>query len=172
MNYPMEVRLRPATLADASAINEIHNHYVRTSTATWQTDVETEDQRRQWLKARGPEHPVIVATLGSEVVGWGSLSQYNSRKGWAGTVEDSVFVHHAHHGKGIGKQILANLLQQAQALGYHAVMARISGEQTPSLRLHQSLGFVPSGLLPAVGFKFGQKLDCAYLLKSLTKPQP
>jgi phosphinothricin acetyltransferase len=164
----MEIRLRPATLADANAINEIHNHYVRTSTATWQTDVDSEDQRRQWLKGRGPQHPVIVATIGPEVVGWGSLSMYNTRKGWSGTVEDSVFIHHAHQGKGLGKLILSDLLHRAKELGYHSVMARISGEQTPSLRLHESLGFVRSGLLPAVGFKFGQKLDCAYLLKKLS----
>jgi phosphinothricin acetyltransferase len=55
-------------------------------------------------------------------------------------------------------------------LGYHSILARISGEQTASLRLHESLGFVPSGLLPRVGHKFGQDLDCAYLLKSLRKP--
>ena len=164
----MEIRLRLATLADAKAINEIHNYYVQTSTATWQIDEDTEDQRRQWLKSRSPEYPVIVATLGPDVVGWSSISAYNTRKGWSGTVEDSIFIHHAHHGKGLGKLLLSDLLHRAKELGYHTVIARISGEQTPSLRLHESLGFVRAGLLPAVGFKFGQKLDCAYLIKKLS----
>jgi L-amino acid N-acyltransferase YncA len=111
-----------------------------------------------------------VAEIGQQVVGWGSLSSYNTRKGWSGTVEDSVFLHHAHHGKGLGKLILGDLIRRAEALGYHSILARISGEQAASLRLHESLGFVRSGLLPRVGHKFGQDLDCAYLLKSLRKP--
>jgi phosphinothricin acetyltransferase len=166
----METRLRTATLADAPAINAIHNHYVRTCTCTWQTEPETDENRTQWLKARGPAHPVIVAEIGHEVVGWGSLSSYNTRKGWSGTVEDSVFLHHEHHGKGLGKRLLTELLHRAEALGYHSVLARVSGEQAASLRLHESLGFIRSGLLPRVGHKFGQDLDCAYLLKSLRKP--
>jgi L-amino acid N-acyltransferase YncA len=79
----METRLRTATLADAPAINAIHNHYVRTCTCTWQTEPETDENRTQWLKARGPAHPVIVVEIGHEVVGWGSLSSYNTRKGWS-----------------------------------------------------------------------------------------
>jgi phosphinothricin acetyltransferase len=113
---------------------------------------------------------VVVAEIGQQVVGWGSLSSYNTRKGWSGTVEDSVFLHPGHQGKGLGKLILGDLVRRAEALGYHSILARISGEQLASLRLHESLGFVRSGLLPRVGHKFGQDLDCAYLLKSLRKP--
>ena len=166
----MEIRLRLATLSDAKAINEIHNYYVQTSTATWQIDEDTEDQRRQWLKSRSPEYPVIVATLGSDVVGWSSISAYNTRKGWSGTVEDSIFIHHAHHGQGLGKKVLQELLRLADALGHHSVIARISGEQASSRQLHATLGFEESGILRGVGRKFGQKLDCVYMLRS--RPQP
>ena len=67
-------------------------------------------------------------------------------------------------------EVFRALWRRAEALGYHSILARISGEQAASLRLHESLGFVRSGLLPRVGHKFGQDLDCAYLLKSLRKP--
>ncbi len=166
----METRLRPATLADIRAINAIYNHYVGSSTCTWHLAEETDEGRAAWLKSRGPAHPAIVIESGGEVLGWGSLSSYNSRQGWSGTVEDSIFIHHAHHGKGLGKKVLHELLRLADSLGHHSVIARISGEQAASRSLHAALGFEESGVLRGVGRKFGQKLDCVYMLRSRPSP--
>lgn len=166
----METCVRPALPADIRAINAIYNHYVRTSTCTWHLTEETADGRAHWLRQRGPAHPALVIELGGKVVGWGSISSYNSRQGWSATVEDSIFIDHAHQGQGLGKQLLQALLQRAEALGHTAVIARISGEQTASLRLHTALGFEQAGLLRGVGQKFGQKLDCVYLLKTFHQP--
>lgn len=166
----MTPHIRPATKADIRAINAIYNHYVRTSTCTWHLTEETDEGRLTWLRSRSPAHPALVIELGGETVGWGSLSTYNSRQGWSATVEDSIFIHPEHQSKGLGKALLAELLRQAQALGHTAVIARISGEQAPSIRLHAAQGFVQAGLLHGVGHKFGQKLDCVYMLKTLAKP--
>jgi L-amino acid N-acyltransferase YncA len=166
----METRVRPALTADIRAINAIYNHYVRTSTCTWHLTEETEEGRAAWLRNRSPAHPAMVIELGGKVVGWGSISTYNTRQGWSGTVEDSIFIDHAYHGKGLGKLMLQELLRRAEAIGHTSVIARISGEQTPSLRLHASLGFEQAGLLRGVGHKFGQKLDCVYMLRSLRQP--
>lgn len=166
----METRVRLALLSDAKAINAIYNHYVRTSTCTWHLTEETEAGRKAWLRGRGPAHPALIIEIDGKAVGWGSLSVYNSRQGWSETVEDSVFIDHAHHGKGLGRRLLQALLERADALGHSNVIARISAEQTPSRRLHASLGFVEAGLLPGVGRKFGQKLDCLYMLKALRQP--
>jgi phosphinothricin acetyltransferase len=166
----METRVRPASPADIQAINAIYNHYVRTSTCTWHLTEETDKGRATWLKSRGPAHPALVIECEGKVVGWGSLSTYNTRQGWSATVEDSIFIDHTLHGKGLGKRMLQELLLRAEAIGHSAVIARISGEQTASRRLHASLGFVEAGLLPAVGRKFGQKLDCVYMLKTLRQP--
>jgi phosphinothricin acetyltransferase len=166
----METRVRPALPADIRAINAIYNHYVRTSTCTWHLTEETDEARAAWLRNRGPAHPVLVIESEGKVVGWGSLSTYNTRQGWSATVEDSIFIDHARHGQGFGKLMLQELLRRAEAIGHSSVIARISGEQTPSLRLHASLGFEQAGLLRGVGRKFGQKLDCVYLLKTLRQP--
>ena len=166
----MEARIRLADEADAKAINWVYNHYVRTSTCTWHLTEETEEGRIHWLKGRSRAHPVLVVEVDGQVVGWGSLSTYNSRQGWSATVEDSIFIHHEHHGKGLGKRLLRELLARAEALGHQSVIARISGEQTASLKLHETCGFAHAGLLKGVGHKFGQDLDCAYMLKSLRKP--
>ena len=166
----METRVRPASPADIQAINAIYNPYVRTSTCTWHLTEETDEGRATWLRHRGPAHPALVIELQGKVVGWGSLSTYNSRQGWSATVEDSIFIDHAHHGQGLGKRMLQELLARAEAIGHSSVIARISGEQAPSLRLHAALGFEHAGLLRGVGHKFGQKLDCVYMLKTLRQP--
>lgn len=166
----METSVRPALPADIRAINAIYNHYVRTSTCTWHLTEETDQSRALWLRQRGPAHPALVIEYGGKVAGWGSLSSYNTRQGWSATVEDSVFIDHALHGKGLGKRMLQELLLRAETIGHTSVIARISGEQAPSLRLHASLGFAQAGLLRGVGHKFGQKLDCVYMLKALRQP--
>ena len=166
----MEARIRLAEEADAQAINSVYNHYVRTSTCTWHLTEETAEGRIHWLKGRSRVHPVLVVEVEGKVVGWGSLSTYNNRQGWSATVEDSIFIHHEHHGKGLGKRVLRELLTRAEALGHKSVIARISGEQAASRQLHATLGFEESGILRGVGRKFGQKLDCVYMLRS--RPQP
>ena len=166
----MEPSVRAALPADVRAINAIYNHYGRTSTCTWHRTEESDEGRLAWLKARTPAHPALVVEIEGKVVGWGSLSTYNTRQGWSTTVEDSVFIEQARHGQGLGKLMLGELLRRAEALGHESVIARISGEQTPSRRLHAAMGFVEAGLLKAVGRKFGQKLDCVYMLRTLRQP--
>ena len=40
-------------------------------------------------------------------------------------------------------------------------------DQWPSIRLHEALGFTRAGLLPAVGFKFGNWIDCVLMQRVL-----
>ena len=166
----MTVQIRPAQLADSSEINRIYNYYVRNSTCTWHLTEETLENRKNWFKSRSPAHPVIVAEIQGKIVGWASISTYNSRQGWAATVEDSVFVDHEFHRQGIGKKLLQRVLSLAAELGHQSVIARISGEQNASIQLHEAVGFKQAGLLKGVGKKFSQDLDCVYMLKSLRKP--
>src|SRR5689334_18663581 len=107
---PYHVLLRPAQRSDLAAINEIYNHYVLHSTCTYQEEPEPLSGRRQWFDRHGRAHPVIVAELQGRVVGWGSLSPYHARSAYRRTVENSVYVHHQHHRRGIGTHLMQNLL--------------------------------------------------------------
>jgi phosphinothricin acetyltransferase len=155
--------LRPATIADLVAINAIYNHSVLYSTATYQTEPSTDAERAAWFAAHGEKHPVIVAEIDGRVVGWGSLSPFHARAAFVRTVEESVYIHQDFHRRGIGKAILTDLLARAKSLGHHRVIAAISGDQQPSLALHQSMGFTERGRLTEVGLKFGRWLDLVYL---------
>jgi phosphinothricin acetyltransferase len=97
------------------------------------------------------------------VVGWGSLSPYHARSAYRRTVENSVYVHHQHHRRGLGSLLLHELILRAQSLGHHAIIAGIDAEQTASVALHAKFNFEKAGHLKQLGFKFGRWLDVIYM---------
>lgn len=157
------VVIRDAVAADLAAINAIYNHYVRNSTCTYQIEPEREEARAAWFAGRGARHPVLVAEEAGVVLGWGSLSPFHRREAFAGTAENSVYVHHGHHRRGLGSLLLAELLQRGRAQGLHTIVAAISAEQAGSIALHLRHGFRETGRLFEAGRKFGQWLDVVYL---------
>ena len=137
--------IRLATPTDLPAINDIYNHYVFSSTATYQTEPETIEARIAWFARHGPAHPVTVAELDNRVIGWGSLSPFHPRAAYARTVENSVYVHHQYQRQGIGRALLADLIDRARALQHHVIIALIDGEQAASIKLHTAYGFTAAG---------------------------
>jgi len=158
---PCTIRL--ATPADLQAINEIYNHYVLCSTCTYQEQPEPIESRREWFARHDRQHPVTVAEIAGQVVGWGALSAFHARSAYRFTVENSVYVHHQHHGRGIGSAILKDLIDRARALGHRAIIAAIDADQALSIALHSRLGFEQVGRLKSVGLKFGRWLDVIYM---------
>lgn len=160
--------IRPATPDDMAAVNDIRNHYVRASTAIYTEEETTLEERLQWLRQRDPVlHQVTVAEEDGQVVGWASLSPYSEKCGYRSTVEVSVYVVPEHHGRGIGKGLLADLIERGRGAGAHCLVARIDSEGLPSMRLHESLGFTEAGRLREAGWKFGRWLTVVYMQKLL-----
>ncbi|CAN5781805.1 GNAT family N-acetyltransferase [soil metagenome] len=162
----MEVRL--ARLDDAGAIRALYNLEVTTSTATFDLVPRSLSEQQDWLADRSGAHAVLVATADDhQVVGFASLSPSRGRPAYRTTVEDSVYVHRAHQGTGVGSQLLAELLAVASAHGFHAVMARIAGGHEASVTLHRRHGFTLVGTERQVGRKFGRWLDVAVMQRLL-----
>ena len=157
------ITIRAAAPADLGAINDIYNHYVLHSTCTYQEEPEPLESRRQWFQHHGDRHPVIVAEVDGQVIGWGSLSPYHARSAYRHTVENSVYVHHRHHRRGIGSRLLQELITRARGLGHRAIIAGIDADQPASIALHAKFCFEEVGHLRQVGFKFGRWLDVIYM---------
>src|SRR5690242_8840089 len=162
------MRLRLATIDDAEAIRAIYNPEVLESTVTFDLVPRTLEDQQQWLDDHSGAHPAIVALDGESIVGFGSLSEYKARPAYRTSVEDSVYVHRDYQGKGVGKLLLASLLDLAVDHGFHAVFARIVGGHESSIGLHAGLGFDVVGTEREVGRKFGQWLDVCIMQKLLT----
>ena len=160
--------IRIAGAGDLAAIDDIYNHYVATSTCTFQYEPTTPDERRAWLADHAAQvHPVTVAERDGVVLGWGALSRFHGRMGYRFTVENTVYVRHDAHRLGIGRALLDDLLARARAIGHKTVIASISAEHTASVALHRAAGFVEAAYLHQVGFKFERWLDVIYLQKLL-----
>ena len=159
----MEVRL--AIPGDAEAIRAIYNLEVAESTVTFDLVPRTLEQQLDWIADHAGAHPAIVAVAQGQVAGFGSLSPYKERPAYATTVEDSLFVARDHRGQGVGRLLLEELLRLAQSHGFHAVIARIVGDNAASIRVHQACGFELVGTEREVGRKFGRWLDVVELQK-------
>ena len=158
-----DVRLRVMTSGDLGAVNAIYNHYVQHSTCTYQLKPETDAARAAWFDDHDTAHPLLVAERAGTIVGWGSLSRFNPRGGYARTVETAVYVVHTSHRQGIGSAILGELIMRARTNGYHLIIAGIDAEQAASIALHARFGFVAAGRLSEAGSKFGRWLDVVYM---------
>lgn len=163
------MQLRDATVGDADAILEIYNHQILTSTATFDLVPRTLDEQQDWLTQRSGAHAVIVAELDdSSIGGFGALSAYRERAGYATTVEDSVYVAEAHQREGIGRMLLKELVARARSHGFHSLMAKIVGGHDASIELHQRCGFEVIGTEREVGRKFGRWLDVVLMEQLLS----
>lgn len=158
-----DMTVRLATEADLPAIRAIYNHYVHTSTCTFQLDPDTAAERLAWFRARTARHPVTVAEVGGEVIGWASLSPWKDRGAYDRTAEAAVYVRADRHHRGIGRRLLADLLDRARDLEYRVVIGGACTEHPASIALQASLGFVPIGTFWDVGFKYGRWLNVTYL---------
>jgi phosphinothricin acetyltransferase len=161
----MEVRL--ATLDDAEPIRQIYNLEVTTSTATFDLVPRSLEDQCAWQAERSGARAVVVAERDGQVCGFGSLSPWRDRPAYATTVEDSVYVHREHQGKGVGRALLEELLRTATAHGFHACMARIVGGHQASIALHERCGFEVVGTEREVGRKFGRWLDVVLMERLL-----
>lgn len=159
-----DVTIRSATRADAPAMARIYNQAVVSSTATFDTETETVEERERWLEEHtAPQHPVLVAERDGRVIGWASLSRYSARCAYVTTVEASAYIDEAETGHGLGTALSEALLQAGRAGGVHAVLARICTENTASLAMSRKLGFFEVGVMREVGVKFGRSLDVMML---------
>ncbi len=154
-----DVTIRRAHRSDVEAITRIYNHYIRTSPATFDTAETTVSERMVWLDSHGETHPVLVAEREGVVVGWGALSPWGVRPGWAHSAETAVYLEPTSTGVGIGRMLLDALIDAGRAAGHHALLSQIVAQNEASLKMTERAGFERAGYMREVGFKFDNWID-------------
>ena len=105
----------------------------------------------------------------------GALGTFRAAYTAAGTLEDSIYVHQDFHRQKIGSRLLRALIEEARHSGLRSILANVSADQTPSVRLHERFGFQKVAHLHQVGTKNNQRFDAIYLqllLPNNQSPEP
>ena len=87
----------------------------------------------------------------------------SSRPVYRGVAEVSVYVAAAARGMGIGRALLAALVEAAEAAGIWTLQASIFPENTASLALHQACGFRVVGRRERIAQHHGRWRDTLLL---------
>jgi L-amino acid N-acyltransferase YncA len=163
------VVIRPSRDEDVAAIVAIYAHHVLHGLASFEEVPPPADEigRRRAAILEGGL-PYLVAEREGRVVGYCYAGPFRPRIGYRFTLEDSIYIDAAEVGRGIGRRLLQQVIEQCTELGYRQMVAVIGGRETvASIRLHERLGFAQMGVLNAVGFKFGRWVDIVLMQRAL-----
>lgn len=151
------------------AIAALYAHHVLHGTATFETvppDAAEFAARHARVTQDGGPWLVAVDAAG-EVLGYAYAARFRDRPAYRFTCENSIYIRHDQRGKGIGRALLAELLNKAGKAGFRQMIAVIGGGEPASIALHAAAGFDHAGRMRNVGRKFGRWLDTVYMQLAL-----
>ena len=172
----MTVTIRPAAHADVPGITRIYAHAVEHGTASFElTPPDQAEMTHRFNELTTNGFPYLVAVVDGAVVGYAYAGPYRTRPAYRFTVENSVYVAHDSHRRGVGKALLQALIEACTEKGFRLMVAVIGdSNQAASIGLHEAAGFEHAGIFKNIGYKFGRWLDSVQMQRALgpgaTKP--
>lgn len=171
-----DLRIRDAVESDVPAIRHLYNALIPTTTTTWREHLADEAEMVTWFAGqRDQGFPVLVGEQDGVVVGytcWGTFRGGERIRGYRHTVELTLHVDGAHHRRGIGRELLGALVDEARRRGdVHVLVAGIDADNEGSLALHAAMGFDEVARMPEVGRKHGRWLDLVLLQRIVDHPE-
>jgi phosphinothricin acetyltransferase len=164
-----KIEIRPAIVADLSAINGIYNQYVAEAHYTFDVEPMSEDARREWFAhydASG-RYRVLVAVSGGAVVGFASSSRFRPKPAYETSVETSVYITPESVGRGAGSRLYQTLFKSLEGEDVHRAYAGIALPNPASIGLHERFGFKRVAHFTEQGRKFGRYWDVAWYEKPM-----
>lgn len=183
MEYEQSVQqsvvIRPSRDGDVDAMLAIYRRHIRHGIEEGVNDGDTpepDDLRDRRKNLRNRRFPHLVATLGGEVVGYAYVVLFRKRPAYRYSVKHSIYIHHEQTGRGIGRLLLAELIDACAAAGFRQIIGYIDADNAASLGLHERFGFSRVALLPGVAYRYGRWSDSVMVQRSLgagsTTPPP
>ncbi len=165
--------LRDATVDDIAPIHAIYAHHVLHGAASFEeVPPDAAEMANRFRALRQKRMPYIVAVQDHRLLGYAYAGPYRPRSAYRFTVEDSIYLAPDAAGRGIGRRLLAEIIERSTALGMRQMIAVIGdSDNVASIALHRALGFAMIGTFPAVGFKFGRWIDSVLMQRPLGEGQ-
>lgn len=164
------VMIRPSRDGDVEAMLAIYRRHIRRGIDDNVEDSgvpEPDDLRDRRKNLRDRRLPHLVATCRDDVVGYAYVVPFRKRPAYRYTVKHSVYVHHEHLGRGVGRLLMRELIDACAAAGFRQMVGYIDADNAASLNMHEKLGFARVGLLPAVAYRHARWSDSVMVQRSL-----
>jgi L-amino acid N-acyltransferase len=156
--------IRAAEVKDLPVIVELMNETILHSTAIYDYNARTEEYVMNWFTKKQSEGmPVVVCEVDGNSVGFASYGIFRAWDAYKYSAEHSLYVKKDFQARGLGKQLLLELLRIAKQKQFHTMIAGIDALNTGSIEFHRKLGFVEVGTFREVGYKFNKWLDLVFM---------
>jgi L-amino acid N-acyltransferase len=165
--------LKPCTEKQLPEILDIFNDAILNSTALYDYKIRTMETMNVWYADKLNHNCPIVGAFDDDdtLLGFATYGMFRVRPAYKYTVEHSVYVRSDKRGAGWGKVLLREIIKKAEEQNYHIMVGVIDASNTVSMRLHENEGFVLTGIMKEVGYKFGRWLDAAFYQLTLKTPE-
>jgi L-amino acid N-acyltransferase len=159
--------------AHAPAILAILNEAIVNSTALYDYVPRKPESMVGWFRGKGERNFPVIGAQSDDgtLLGFASYGPFRAWPAYKYTVENGIYIHRDHRGKGLGRMLMRELIARARAQDLHVIVAGIDRENAASIALHQSLGFAHAGTIRHAGFKFGRWLDLGFYELVLDTPR-
>ena len=163
------MQIRDATPGDISAVQAIYAHHVLHGLGTFETAPPgVEEMQRRYAQITGDGFPYLVAEDAGRILGYAYANHFRTRAAYRNTVEDSIYVADDAAGRGVGKALLAALIERCTVLGLRQMLAVIGDSgNAGSIGVHRACGFEHTGVMKAVGRKFDRWVDVVIMQRAL-----
>jgi L-amino acid N-acyltransferase YncA len=164
------ILVRSTREGDVEAMLSIYRRHIRRGVEDNVDDSgtpEPDDLRERRKNLRSHRLPHLVATCGGEVIGYAYVVLFRKRPAYRFAVKHSIYVHHEHLSRGVGRLLLQQLIDACAAAGFRQMIGYIDADNAASLTIHEKFGFARVGLLPGVAYRYGRWSDTVMVQRSL-----
>ncbi len=141
-------------------VRSIYEAGIATGNATFQTEAPAWEA---WDAGHLRTCRLVAVADSGAIAGWAALSPVSARPVYAGVCEVSVYVAPDMRGRGVGRRLLAALVEASEADGRWTLQAGIFPENGASVALHLRCGFRVVGRRERLGCLHGQWRDVLLL---------
>lgn len=154
--------IRNVSIRDAHDIVGIYNNYILNSTITFETEPLQTNAMEKRISDISAVYPFFVYELNGKVIGYCYVHQWKERAAYNGVVELSIYLSSECVGKGIGTELMHNMIEECRHRKYRVIITCVTGENSTSKALQMKLGFNQVAHFKDIGLKFNRLIDIFY----------
>ena len=166
----MEVTIEQISKKYLKDAYKIYNYYIANSYSNFEEKKLTFNQfHSNYKNIIKKKLPYLIALNEKKVVGLAYLNRFREKSGYRFAFENTIYVHDKHKRRGIGYELLKELLYVSKNNKNIKLIIAVIGsiDSKGSLKLHEKLGFKKTGVLKKIGFKNNKWIDAIFLQKNL-----